>query len=285
MSDEKNSAVSEVGAGVSAIGEVLRIAGDDPRAKEAARNLGQAAVTVTKALNVVLLPLAAVNFAYDKARQYFQDGRFAQDLESKSASIPPEDVIEPKASIAGPAIQGLAFSHEEDELKELYLNLLKSAMDRRVANSAHPAFVEVIKQMTATEAELLRSVLTIEVLPIADLRWKRQDQPGYTVIYSHLVNYKKDGGAQEVAGLPTMIDNWIRLGLIDVDMMSHLTREDSYDWVNGRPELVKLKLVYERMGGNVEVGKGIMRATSFGRQFASSVGMLNISGVVSDTFN
>jgi len=62
-------------AGVSIVTEIIKAAGEHPNVKEAAGNLGQTAVTLTKTINNALLPLAAINFAFDKARNYFA-GRF-----------------------------------------------------------------------------------------------------------------------------------------------------------------------------------------------------------------
>jgi len=67
-------------------------------------------------------------------------GRVRSPSGEKAAGIPPEHVVEPKASIAGPALQALAFSHEEPDLREMYLNLLRASMDARTAKVAHPAF-------------------------------------------------------------------------------------------------------------------------------------------------
>jgi hypothetical protein len=63
---------------VSLVAEVIKAAGDNPQVKEAASNLGQTAVTLTKTINNVLVPLAAINFAFDKARTYLSGpGRLA----------------------------------------------------------------------------------------------------------------------------------------------------------------------------------------------------------------
>ncbi len=130
--------------GVSLVIEVIKAAGDSPLVKEAGSNLGQTAVTLTRMINNVLVPLAAINWAFDKARTYFS-GKFQQEIAAKAQAIPPEHIVEPKASIAGPMLQGLAFTHEEPNLKEMYLNLLATSMDGRAASVAHPAFVEIIK--------------------------------------------------------------------------------------------------------------------------------------------
>ena len=132
--------------GVSIVAEIIKAAGDDPKVKEAASNLGKTAITLTKTINNALLPIAAVNFAFDKARVYFSE-KFQKDLSEKAECIPPEHLVEPKASVAGPTLQGLAFTHEEPNLKEMFLNLLATSMDGRRADLAHPAFVEIIKQL------------------------------------------------------------------------------------------------------------------------------------------
>jgi hypothetical protein len=155
--------------GVSLVAAVIKAAGDNPQVKEAASNLGQAAVTLTKTINNVLVPLAAINFAFDKARAYFS-GKFQQEIAEKAKAIPEEHIVEPKASIAGPTLQGLALTHEEPDLKEMYLNLLATAMDGRAANLAHPAFVEIIKQLDSKDARLIREPLQSPIpIPIVKI--------------------------------------------------------------------------------------------------------------------
>src|SRR5262245_6984652 len=134
--------------GVALVGELIRAAGDNPNVHAAGSELGKTALTITTAINNVLLPVAAVNFAFLKARDYFEK-KFPADLSRVAKEIPQESVIEPKASVAGPALQGLAFSHEEPSLREMYLKLLSSAMDRRICDRAHPAFVEIIRQLNS----------------------------------------------------------------------------------------------------------------------------------------
>ncbi len=162
-------------SGVALLGEVIKAAGDSPNVKAAGNELGKAALTLTKTINNALLPLAAVNFAFDRARQYFSE-RFAQDLGEKASAIPADQIVEPKASIAGPALQGLAFSHDEPNLKEMYLSLLASAMDGRSSEKVHPAFVEIIRQLKSEEARLLRGILRSRSgIPIAEIRLRSEN--------------------------------------------------------------------------------------------------------------
>jgi len=65
--------------GVALVGEILKVAGENPDVRKAGQNLGQAALVITKAINNALLPLAAVNFAFDKAKVYFSEN-FQDDI-------------------------------------------------------------------------------------------------------------------------------------------------------------------------------------------------------------
>lgn len=261
--------------GVSLVAEVLKAAGDNPQVKEAAGNLGQTAVTLTKTINNVLVPLAAINFAFDKARAYFS-GKFQQDIAEKAQAIPPEHVVEPKASIAGPTLQGLAFTHEEPNLKEMYLNLLATSMDGRSASFAHPAFVEIIKQLDSEDARLVRGALqSPSAIPIVQIHRKLKDNSGYNLLVQHLLNLKDSttGVPVEDPQLPAVIDNWIRLGLVEVAYDKYLTDAAQYSWAEQRPEFLRLSQAPQPDGAKVEYQKGIMQRTELGKRFARAIGL------------
>ncbi|WPD22820.1 MAG: DUF4393 domain-containing protein [Candidatus Electrothrix scaldis] len=257
--------------------EIIKAAGDNPNVKEAGNNLGQTAVTLTKLVNNALLPLAAFNFGCEKARIYFQ-GKFQQDLSEKVAKIPEEDIVEPKASIAGPALQGLAFTHEEQSLKDMYLNLLATAMDGRVSTTAHPAFVEIIRQLDGRDAELVRYILqSSAAFPIVQLHSATKGQKGYTIVATHLLHLLDDTSEYPVEDpqLPAMIDNWSRLGLVEVDYSKEINRPTIYDWVETRPEFIRLRKEHEDEKVKFTYQKGLIVRTQFGQQFAATVGLLS----------
>ncbi|NLR74392.1 DUF4393 domain-containing protein [Leeia aquatica] len=260
---------------VSLVSEVIKAAGESTQVKEAASNLGQTAVTLTQAINNALLPLAAINFACNKARTYFS-GKFQQDIAEKTAAIPPEHIIEPKASIAGPTLQGLAFTHEEPNLKEMYLSLLATSMDGRAASVAHPAFVEIIKQLDSEDARLVRNVLQSEdAVPIVQIR-RINANSTFSILVPHIFDLKNTAGIRvENPMTSAMIDNWIRLGLVEIRYDVWLDEPFSYSWVELRPE-------YIRFAGSSLVDKeevtyqrgGLMR-TELGKRFAAAVGLLS----------
>jgi hypothetical protein len=268
MTDLKNTK-----AGIEILSEVFRLAGDDPHVKAAAGELGKATLTVTKTINNVLLPLAAVNFAFDKARRYFAD-EFENDLSERVKDIPGEDIIEPKASIAGPALQALAFSHEDNDLKDLYLELLACSMDRRKASIAHPAFVECIRQLQPLEADLLGAYLRYEVFPIGSLIRESRSDGSKITLARHVLNlYEKGGEPALIENLAALVDNWIRLGLVAVDYTKRLDDIRYYDYLIQRPEMTGYTHKPASMEFQLEWKKGMLFPTDYGKLFARAVGL------------
>lgn len=260
---------------VGAVAKIIEVTKDSPEAKQAASNLGKTAVTITSALNNCLLPIAAVNYGIEKAKIYFQE-RFANDLAEKTASIAEENLIEPKSSIAAPILQGIAFTHEEPNLKEMYLSLLASTMDSRQADLVHPAFVEIVKQLNAEEATYLHIIIGRKLLEIVELRSVVNDaQRGWLPLKSHIINYYNIIDESKIPlVLPLLelwVNNWIRLGLCEVNYEITLSG-NSYQWVNQRPEYLAAVADNKDTGKTIEIKKGVLTMTDLGIRFGEAVG-------------
>lgn len=69
-------------------------------------------------------------------------------LEKKLENISDEDIEPPKNYIAIPALQALSYSIDSEELRNMYANLLAKSMCNKTADKVHPAYVEIIKQLS-----------------------------------------------------------------------------------------------------------------------------------------
>lgn len=263
-----NKELEDVDKLVNVTAKIVDLAAESPELREAGKTLAKSSLTLAKTIDNCLLPIAAVNFAFDKARDYFQS-KFQKDLEKMTEAIPPENLIEPKASVAAPALQGLAFSHEEPDLKTMYLKLLSTAMDGRKADKAHPAYAEIIRQLTSEEARLLNQIINLGTkIPIVNLL--ERGSVGIGTIHKNVIELVNDktGAQMVIPEFTAMIDNWLRLGLVSVTYELRLLATGSYDWVKARPEYIELE---KKAKKKVEVKEGIMDLTAFGRSFAEAV--------------
>lgn len=265
--------VEEIKDGIA--NKLLTEASTNPDLRAAGSNVGKAALTLSQTLNTCLLPLAALNFAVDSARDYFNES-FSSDLEAKAGAIAPENLTKPKASVAGPALQGLAFSHDEESLRDLYLSLISSAMNMETADEVHPAFAEIIRQLSGDEALLLKVVLGVGgPLAIVEIRFRVKKSKGYHVLLNHLLPLSNSDTNEPIESppLPSMVDNWIRLGLVTAVYDRKLEAPGRYDWAEDRPELQRLRDQHPNEEASVVVAPGVLNATEFGKQFARVVGI------------
>lgn len=245
-------------------------------------------IAVKEAIGLILLkPLARV---IGVNREYF-DTTFPEDYARSISDIPEENLQTPKASIAGPVFEGLAYSVDEPALKSMYLELLARASDDRVAQTAHPSFVQVIRELTTDEALYLPQYINAPNVahPIGEYRAQFLPALSHKVLLANVLDLRDaNGAAVEDEMLPTYVDNWVRLKLVSVDYDSHLTAEGAYAWEEGRPERTPAQKVVDTFNtpgyeatlseaGHTSVQlqwqKGVMRSTSFGFQFALAAGL------------
>lgn len=77
----------------------------------------------------------------------------------------PENIIPPLPNIAIPLLEYLHYTVFQAELREMYVNLLLTSMDRERTEKAHPSFVEIIKQLSQDEARLLSYIPKLADFP------------------------------------------------------------------------------------------------------------------------
>lgn len=256
---------------VGGIGAVIKLGATNPQMRKAGSNLAYSLDVLTSVIKTALMPLAVVNA---RAQDFFAT-KFPELLAEKLVDVPVENLETPKPSVAGPVLQGLNYSHEEPPLRELYLGLLATAMDSRISSSAHPAFAEVIAALSAEEVPVLDVVVRQRQVTLARLRVETEGAEGWRVVRHNLGPWRQDGEQLVDPMLPAYIDNWARLGLIQIDYMTFTVGETAYEWVTERPEY---KEEESRLGPGESLAfdKGIGAITEFGKAFARAVGILDL---------
>lgn len=238
-------------------------------AQPAAQEVGKALQTVAKTVHIVLAPVSALVWGYDQIKEFV-----ATKVSDRLKNVPPENIISPKPNVAGPALEALRYTGHESSLSDLYANLLAASMDKATAHGAHPAFVEIIKQLTPDEAKLVTLFIGERVLPIMNLRWdyKPNDEGtsgGKTVIvnFSHLGQM---AGCQFPQMTPTYLDNLCRLGLTEIPAIGGYTSKGVYDAIESDPVIKAVIAELEKNAKIVSVlEKKYLRITELGKQFAA----------------
>lgn len=264
MSDENK--VRDVVDAVTGVAKAIPIYQDV--AQPAAQEIGRALQTVAKTVHIALAPVSALVWGYDQIREFV-----SSKVSERLKNVPPENIISPKPNVAGPALESLRYTGHEETLSDLYANLLAASMDKATADGAHPAFVEIIKQLTPDEAKLVGLFLREMPFPLLNVRWKFKAQTeGKQGGKDVLVNFSHLG---EIAGceykhlVPAYLDNLCRLGLAEIPPMFVYLAPGVYDPLENSPVIQTLKAQIEQ---NPELRPNLerrgLRVTELGKQFA-----------------
>jgi hypothetical protein len=234
----------------------------------AAQEVGKALQTVVKTVHIALAPVSAMVWGYDQIKD-FVSSKVADRLKN----VPPDNIVSPKPNVAGPALESLRYTGHEDTLSDMYANLLAASMDKAMSDGAHPAFVEIIRQLTPDEAKLVSLFLREMPFPLLTVRWEFKNQSeGKRGGKDVLVNFSLLGEIAECEFkhlVPTYIDNLCRLGLAEVPYMREYLSLGVYDPLENSPIIAAVKTEIER---NQELNAVLVRkglwVTQLGEQFA-----------------
>lgn len=82
--------------------------------------------------------------------------RFKNELTEKINKIPLEERTEPSESIIAPTLEAAKYRIDTDEIRSMFINLIVSSVDDKTSSSVHPAYIEIIKNLSADDALALQ---------------------------------------------------------------------------------------------------------------------------------
>lgn len=263
MSENSNSNVKDVIE--AATGLVKAVPIYDDALKPAAKELGKSFLTIVKVINVALAPISALVWGYEKIEDFINE-RLADKLEN----VLEENIITPDPAIVGPSLEALRFSGNNEELREMYANLIANSMDSTTANKTHPGFVEIIKNMNSEEAKILNYISPNSVIPIINIKSKSSpDEDGSVSVYEHLAIFDFIETNTDHNLIPSYLDNLQRLGLIQIDYGRYLTDESRYDKLFSNNLYKQYESIIAEQSKFIYSDKGMLTLTSLGKQFRS----------------
>lgn len=188
---------------------------------------------ITKLLSVVTTFIDNATYKYI-ANSEMKKKQFLEELSKKYNSIPEDSLKEPNINILGNVMDSLKYNLNEDYLVEMYTNILISDMDSRTKNKCHICFVEILKQLSKNDLEVLNRIYMMKhtssipfgKLNIVDSNNKPLKYELHKPIYiANIDNYVID----DYNAFSTSIENLNRLGLIEINYTKYFTDKSIYD--------------------------------------------------------
>lgn len=185
-----------------------------------------------RAVNTALLPVEGFVWGVAQIKEFV-----TEKVAKKLAKVPPEDIQAPKAHIGVPAIDALRYTGAEPDLADLYANLLATAMDRKTAFSAHPGFVDMIKNMSPDEARIMRFLASNNNYLLIDIHHITTADSSYVLLHRHVSLLGIDAKCHHPALAASYLDNLERLGLVHCSESSHLKDQAVYQRIEDFPQI------------------------------------------------
>lgn len=228
----------------------------------AVQELGKGLHTLSKTIHIALMPVSALVWGYEQIKSYT-----LSSLEEKLKDIPRENIIPPDPTVAGPALEALRYTGHKEELREMFSNLLATAMNIDVASNAHPSFVEIIKQISPDEAKIIKYLGHNNYLPLINLHRTVPNGDGEATIYRNFSLVGEQANCIFVELVPSYLDNLQRLGIINIPEGRHLTPDDKYSLLENHAILRSLCAELTNQNATPILQKRYFFLTTFGTQF------------------
>lgn len=186
-------------------------------------------------------------------------------VREKASQIPEEKLTEPEPYVVIPAIQQLGYCYDSEELRNMYANLLVASMNTEIKGQVHPSYVDIIKQLSPDEAKLLKSISTNRSHPIIDVHLLKAN--GNYELKVHNFTNIAEGVCEHPENIFSYIDNFVRLGLIEIPDKKALTDDALYEPLMQHKEIVAFTSKELPEGQSFKVVKRIFDLTMFGINF------------------
>ena len=171
------------------------------------------------------------------------------NLAEKLSEIPPDKVVAPPVHIAAPILEKSRFTADCEELHNMFASLLATAMNYDSQNLAHPAFTQIIENLSPLEAKILTTeTFNLGYRPMISLRIQdvrkgpsasiikhdfgedyRVANTGFPIV-EHMVAYESltDLSITQLVLSSSITNNFHRLGLFDFPQGTHVSNVEHY---------------------------------------------------------
>jgi hypothetical protein len=262
MSNEStNNSVEGTINAVSGLVEKVPVYQDavQPLAQETGKALG----TVGRAVNAALAPLRGVVWGIEKIEEFVHT-KVAKKLES----VPPENIESPDISVAGPALESLKYVGHKESLSDMYASLLASSMNKATSSSAHPGFVEIIRNMSSDEAKIMKYISSHGLQPYINVLQRRKVEGGSRIVIEKYSKVSIDAGCENHELCSAALVNLERLGLFELIETGSLSDKSVYKALESSPDIQSMMSSVTDETTIGEIQRAYIAVTPLGKMFA-----------------
>ena len=226
-----------------------------------ASEIGKAIGRIPKLINSAFAPLDIWienrNFNVAKTKQL---------LEKNLENADPDKIVPPEPYVAVPAIESISYCMNSDELRTLYANLLTKSIYADTKDSVHPAFTEIIRNLSPLDCKVFNYIMNTDIKAIGcyELRVGTIGAHSFHVIFPCVTEITLDSPIKISASL----GNLSRNSLISYQDF-HYDDDSRYKKIRETAFFKQISQCYSSNPNNQELRpyKMSVQSTDWGREF------------------
>lgn len=195
---------------------------------------------------------------------------FKSNIEKGVENIPPENQVEPRKSIIGPAVEKAKHCMNEDEIREMFEKLIINSFDNRKIEKIHPSFSDIIQQMSPIDAQNLKCFANEERLPVCEIQLNLTNASHRTLLTNVFCGNKLCNSIEQQS---ISLSSLSRIGIIKIAYDEYLTDDSFYKIFDSLPLVIGLKNQVEadnkinNTNFKIDLQKGVATLTPVGKAF------------------
>lgn len=240
---------------------LLTIYGD--LAQPSVKKVGTALETVFEFSTSLLLPIKLLN---EKFKVNFE--KRLNDYKDKIEQIPEEKLCEVNPQIGTPIIEKLSYT-TNDEIANLFTNLLAIASSTDTVNLAHPAFVQLIERLSVDEARIIKYLLNKDIIPCVSFRAHLNENKGFHEVLRNGTSLQFEIELLFPQNIKTYLDNLTSMGVLDISHGLHKKDQKLYEPIYEKYDYENVNENYTKTSVFEKVSKenSYYQITDFGKAF------------------
>lgn len=210
---------------------------------------------------LILYPFLKANIYLE---QHFEN--YTIEQREKINAIREENRIEPPMNILLPSMEALKCCLDQDELRSMFSTLLANSMDVTKKNIAHPSFVDIIRQLSASDAKYINELKNgcDFYYTVVEYREQVEELKSYRVLLTNISEPEPD--ITLINKNSIILTNLDRLGLIKIDLNKSLN-DEIYLPYKTNEMMVALKPFQENSENEIKIKQGNFTITPYGKLF------------------
>ena len=229
------------------------------------KNIGKTLGSVVEFVTLFQVPIQYVN---EKVKLNYS--KRLREYAKKLEDIPEEKKCEVNPQIGVPIMEKLGYI-TNDEIADLFTNLLTKASSIDTVNLAHPSFVQLIERLSVDEAKIIRYLFAKEYIPCISFHAYYKERNGFKDLLEKGTFLSFEINFSFPKNEKLYLDNLVSMGILDISHGKYLTDETIYEplYKLHRYEQLVNELCNDENSPFKEIDKdkSFYQVTNFGKAF------------------